>query len=27
LADLQRIVRGQGAPRVSHVDIDALLRE
>jgi len=27
LADLQRIVRGQGDPRVSHVDIEALLRE
>lgn len=27
LADLQRIVRGKGAPRVSHVDIEALLRE
>jgi len=27
LADLQRIVRGEGTARASHVDIDALLRE
>jgi guanylate kinase len=27
LADLRRIVRGAGAPRASHVDIQALLRE
>jgi guanylate kinase len=27
LADLQRIVRAEGAPRASHVDIQALLQE